>query len=70
MRAGREAFPASVLQAMDVPGGNKEDTEKRLGRLLKRKTTKFSQVSLNLQLSPKVLSEAWALSPLRSNLTK
>lgn len=63
MRAGREAFPlvatSKCFTSNGCTRGNKEDTEKRLGRLLKRKTTKLFRVSRNLQLSPKALSEAW-----------
>lgn len=48
-------WPASILQATDMPGGNKEDPAKRLGRLLKRKTTKFSHDTGHLHLVPRPL---------------
>lgn len=46
-----------VLQAGGTPGGNTEDSEKRLGRPLKWKTTKLSHDILNLHPA---LSDAWA----------
>ena len=46
-----------VLQAGGAAGGNTEDSEKRLGRPLNRKTTKLSHDILNLHPA---LSDAWA----------
>lgn len=51
-----------VFQAIGIAGGNKEDTEKRLGSLLKRKTTKLFHDVVNLHTA---LSDAWALEPTK-----